>query len=262
MLSINPQAFAGPDEARNWRSPRRRVYNGRTAMFHSRMDRILFRVLLGVALCVLVVYSVPYVQSGIASWTYRHDYRSRLQDAVYARKSEEARRLLEANPELRRYIDRDGLTKVAINCGSVATLKVLLDNGAGIDKGLLSFASCLRSPEVVQLLINRGANVKETDAIGTTPLMLAALRGNVPVMETLIRAGGDMNATNRYGCNALQYAYIRIHRDAVKLLLDSGSGVSDTPPSDRDASEMDNADRTVIKLYGGTLRPAMPPAPH
>jgi ankyrin repeat protein len=49
------------------------------------------------------------------------------------------------------------------------------------------------SPEMTTTLLNGGANVNTTDAIGTTPLMCAAFHGNLLVVRTLLAAGADVS---------------------------------------------------------------------
>jgi Ankyrin repeats (many copies) len=47
----------------------------------------------------------------------------------------------------------------------------------------------------VQLLIEHGADVNATRAVGKTPLLIAVLEGRVDQAKALIDAGADVNAT-------------------------------------------------------------------
>jgi len=63
--------------------------------------------------------------------------------------------------------------------------------------------------EVVQLLVERGANVSAQDVLGWTPLHVAAGNGHSDVVEFLIGKGVDVNAKDRYGRTPLHYAALR-----------------------------------------------------
>ena len=48
-------------------------------------------------------------------------------------------------------------------------------------------------PEIVQVLLDAGAEVNPIDSFGDTPLMMAAMRGHVEVVKVLLSAGADVN---------------------------------------------------------------------
>ena len=56
-------------------------------------------------------------------------------------------------------------------------------------------ASDVLQTEVVKLLIDRGANVNAKSRPGETPLSIAKLRGNTPIVDLLIRAGATSSDT-------------------------------------------------------------------
>ena len=53
--------------------------------------------------------------------------------------------------------------------------------------------------EIVELLINKGANVNSKDVFGVTPLHLAALGGKTEIAKILIENGANINAKNKEG---------------------------------------------------------------
>jgi hypothetical protein len=71
-------------------------------------------------------------------------------------------------------------------------------NAVGSDQcsALLTAVACSRSSiHMVQLLIEHGADVNATRAVGETPLLIAVLEGRVDQAQALINAGADVNAT-------------------------------------------------------------------
>lgn len=83
-------------------------------------------------------------------------------------------------------------------------LQLLLDKGANAkspdgDRALL----VANSLEKVKLLLARGANPNTTGSHGSTPLMVAADRGDNQIVEALLSAGADANAQDSEGDTAL-----------------------------------------------------------
>lgn len=56
------------------------------------------------------------------------------------------------------------------------------------------------------MLIEKKADINNKEDNGFTPLMLAAMRGNIQVAALLLEKGADMNAVNKFGKTALQLA--------------------------------------------------------
>ena len=64
-----------------------------------------------------------------------------------------------------------------------------------------------QNPAVIETLIKYGANIKERDKDGMTPLMLAARDNQNPeAIETLIKHGADAKTKDKDGRTALDYA--------------------------------------------------------
>src|SRR5262245_42454132 len=59
---------------------------------------------------------------------------------------------------------------------------------------------------------------------GTTPLMTAALHGDVAMVTRLLQAGADVNTTNAAGATALMWAVPDVGK--MRLLLDAGADVN------------------------------------
>src|SRR5262245_38859517 len=78
-------------------------------------------------------------------------------------------------------------------------------------------------PEVADLLLNAGADVKAATRYKITPLSLACSNGNASMIERLLKAGADPNGTSEEGQTALMVASLSGKAEAVKLLLTRGA---------------------------------------
>lgn len=72
--------------------------------------------------------------------------------------------------------------------------------------------------DVVQVLIDAGANIEAAIGYGVRPLMLAAGYGETAVVEALLQAGADVLAQNEGGYTALMMVKQKHYVDVVNLL--------------------------------------------
>jgi ankyrin repeat protein len=63
-----------------------------------------------------------------------------------------------------------------------------------------------RQYKYVQFLLSNSANPNVQSKTGKTPLMLAALAGDLETVKLLVESGADVNAEDYFGSNALNYA--------------------------------------------------------
>jgi len=73
--------------------------------------------------------------------------------------------------------------------------------------------------EMVDLLIEAGANIEAGDDWGDTPLNVATWNGNMAVVERLLELGAEPNVVNVQGSNALDHAKSQNHEELEALLL-------------------------------------------
>lgn len=86
---------------------------------------------------------------------------------------------------------------------------------------LFNAMSSIYLPQVVEFLLDNGADVNYGDASDRTPLMQCCYSGNKSKLELLIRNGANVNAKDNYGRSAVAYAVFRSltsGADYIKML--------------------------------------------
>ena len=118
--------------------------------------------------------------------------------------------------------------------GLVLLVQLLLDKGADLSNTAeqgwtaLHWAAQEGHEPVTRLLLDREADVSATDEQGWTALHWAADRGHKPVTRLLLDRGANVSATNKHGWTALHFAASRDREPVTRLLLDRGANVSAT----------------------------------
>lgn len=87
----------------------------------------------------------------------------------------------------------------------------------------LMWAAMEGNLEAVRFLIDKKADVNMADVQGTTALMFASGKGYKDIVEYLISKGADINAKDKAGRNALAHAKKRLKKDIVEILSKAGS---------------------------------------
>jgi ankyrin repeat protein len=111
--------------------------------------------------------------------------------------------------------------------GHVAIVEFLLEKGADINardsdgQSALMYASKRSFNETAALLINHGADVNvQSRKKEITPLVLAAVAGNVELVRMLLEHGADPNLTDIFGRSAKELASKKGNTAVVDLLPD------------------------------------------
>lgn len=131
--------------------------------------------------------------------------------------------------------DRQGFT--ALHCTAVHAeksreteiIELLLDNGANIDIQTWQMETALHMAirefhlDAAKMLIERGANVNIKDNEGFTALHSAASFGYTDICKLLLEHGADINADDLDGNTALYWAEENGHIEARELLLSYGA---------------------------------------
>ncbi|WP_297246066.1 ankyrin repeat domain-containing protein [uncultured Brachyspira sp.] len=99
----------------------------------------------------------------------------------------------------------------------------------------LVYAVSLNDEEMVKFLLEKGADANtvceiknEHTDISPTPLMNAAYKGNTNIINMLLENGADINYTTDYGMTALMYAASFNQFEAAKVLLENNADTSIT----------------------------------
>jgi len=113
-------------------------------------------------------------------------------------------------------------------------VEILLNAGADINlfevygfTALMSAAANLNE-NILLLLLKKGAgkiNIEAVDTSGNTALMVAAQRGRNKNVKILAAAGANINATNRYGETALIMASREGRKEVVQTLISLGADI-------------------------------------
>lgn len=105
--------------------------------------------------------------------------------------------------------------------GNQEGVSMLLARGAKVNQSgwsPLHYAATGPAPELVQLLLDRGAEIDASSPNGTTPLMMASQYGSESSVDILLARGADPKRRNQLGLTAVDFARLA-GRDALVARL-------------------------------------------
>lgn len=115
--------------------------------------------------------------------------------------------------------------------GIFEIVEVLIQFGADINKqdedgdSALTLSSSHKNTNIAKLLLNNGANVDHADKNGITPLIIACLSNRVEMVQLLIHHKANINLQDRDGWTALMYTCIKNNINNMNILLDNGADI-------------------------------------
>ncbi|WP_456201480.1 ankyrin repeat domain-containing protein [Wolbachia endosymbiont of Protocalliphora sialia] len=118
-------------------------------------------------------------------------------------------------------------------------VELLLDRGANIDaqdkegKTLLHFAASGNNLDMVQFLLDRGASIEVQDGRDWTPILYAAQSGKWGVVKLLISNGAKFNNEITYQGTPLHFAAQGGNLDIAQFLLDEGAVIESQDKDDK-----------------------------
>lgn len=140
--------------------------------------------------------------------------------------------------------------------GSLDEFKSYIAHGASLTQrefswSLMHYAALRETPEFVQKLLDKGAEIDPRDEINMTPLHCAAYVGNLAVIRCLHERGADLNAIDEHGYTPMHLAAFRGRSFAVAMLIALGADSSKRDyqgktPNDYAAEQGYNAIRMLI----------------
>jgi len=156
-------------------------------------------------------------------------YATPLHDAAQLGDVAQAGAIIMDDPSSVNVKDIHGSTPLSIAAqeGYLEVVKLLLEKGAAIEaktnyRGApVSTAAFYSNPAIVKVLAVKGT----VEAIGATPLYIAAKEGHLAVVKLLLEKGAAIEAKAEDGCTPISTAAFNGHADVVKLLLERGAAV-------------------------------------
>ncbi len=119
----------------------------------------------------------------------------------------------------------------ASDLGIIDIVDIILDAGAQVNavddlsETALMSAAEKGHTEIAQALIDNGADVNARNTLGDTALMLAVF-GNIETVKTLWNADADIHITNNYGETALKFAIMWGNTETVQTILDANAEIN------------------------------------
>ncbi len=155
-----------------------------------------------------------------------------IHQAVKEGKLEVVRKMLEEDRDLINAVDSDLKTPLhlATEHGYMPMVELLLEKGAdinaktGFKRTPLHFAASSGHDEIVRLFIAKGADLNEKDSFMLTPIFRAAYNGHRNIVEMLLSVGISISTTEKNGVTLLHAAALAGNLELVEMLLDKGIG--------------------------------------
>jgi uncharacterized protein len=142
------------------------------------------------------------------------------------------RELLAANSRIVNDYAPDGFHPLGLAAffGNKATVDALLQAGADVNQqsreamkvSALHSAAAARRPDIVEMLLAKGADPNLRAEGGVTVFHEAGATGQIEVAEMLLRNGGDIDATDSSGKTAVAHAVNNKHEAMATWLKEHG----------------------------------------
>lgn len=114
------------------------------------------------------------------------------------------------------YSSKNQKLRFAASTNNTELVEKLLQSGADPNssdvhkRSPLHLAACRGYADIVRALLRHGANPNIKDTLGNTPLHLAACTNHIPVVIELLDAGTDVSSNDKNGRNPIQLAQSKL----------------------------------------------------
>ena len=123
---------------------------------------------------------------------------------------------------------------IACAKGSTNLINILLNAGANPNNANVSGLTCIHiavfggcSQEILETMINHGADVNVPNMGGRTPLMLACKKENIRTINVLLNAGANPHISDDSGDTCLHYAVNGVRsEEALDIIISHGVDVN------------------------------------
>ena len=141
--------------------------------------------------------------------------------------------MADAGPPGLGFATQDGttLTCVAARFGQAKMVQVLVDKGANLDLAnklgmtAVHVAAGSGHAKVVQMLADEGANLDLADKESITPTCRAAMYGHTEVVQVLADKGANLDLADKFGVTPTCRAAVNGHAEAVRVLAEKGANL-------------------------------------
>ena len=167
-------------------------------------------------------FSVFIILFGIATYS-----QNKLDIFDISRKGtvEEARKILQSNPNAFDVLNADGYSPLILACykSNNEVAKFLIENGSNINiktaMGTPLMACVVKgNNEIAKILIQKKAAVNEIDANGTSAIIYCAMFKNYEIAALLMRAKANPEAKDSRNNSALDYAFLADDDKLIQIL--------------------------------------------
>jgi ankyrin repeat protein len=175
-----------------------------------------------------ILFAVYNGHADVAQLLVEHGARPSFGEACALGDTESALQMLDADPSLLDSFSDDGFPAVglAVFFRHPDLARVLIERGAGVNASSrnafrvapVHAAAATRDAEIMQLLIDHGADVNARQQLGYTALHTAAQLGDQIMLDLLLAAGADPRAAGEDGKTPADLAAAHGHTDIAKRL--------------------------------------------
>lgn len=152
-----------------------------------------------------------------------------LVDAIQNNNVDTIRKFLDEGGDVNTKLEGKTLLYIAADEWCDDIVELLLEMGANPnalnDNGdvALVVPICYNKINIVRMLLEAGANVNFSCPIGHTALVLAAFTGDPDLLLLLLGYGVNVNLQNNLGQTGLHWAAYYARKDMIEILLEAGA---------------------------------------